>query len=68
MVKYVTKKVSIAPRSNVFNVIFIRPAIWMLPKYSAYGGWPASGEIDIVIMHIHVRTLSLTDLRFFFFL
>ncbi|KAI8990013.1 concanavalin A-like lectin/glucanase domain-containing protein [Pilobolus umbonatus] len=24
------------------------PAIWMLPKYSAYGGWPASGEIDIM--------------------
>lgn len=20
------------------------PAIWMLPKYSAYGGWPASGK------------------------
>ncbi|KAI8078495.1 concanavalin A-like lectin/glucanase domain-containing protein [Thamnidium elegans] len=24
------------------------PAIWMLPKYSAYGSWPASGEIDIM--------------------
>ncbi|EPB91375.1 hypothetical protein HMPREF1544_01696 [Mucor circinelloides 1006PhL] len=24
------------------------PAIWMLPKYSAYGSWPASGEIDIL--------------------
>ena len=24
------------------------PAIWMLPAQSAYGDWPASGEIDIV--------------------
>ncbi|XP_078463545.1 beta-1,3-glucan-binding protein-like [Lampetra fluviatilis] len=24
------------------------PAIWMLPKRNAYGGWPSSGEIDIV--------------------
>jgi len=23
------------------------PAIWMMPKYSVYGGWPKSGEIDI---------------------
>ncbi|PIK59610.1 putative beta-1,3-glucan-binding protein [Apostichopus japonicus] len=24
------------------------PAIWLLPKRNAYGGWPASGEIDLV--------------------
>ena len=24
------------------------PAIWMLPRYGAYGTWPASGEIDIM--------------------
>jgi beta-glucanase (GH16 family) len=24
------------------------PAIWMMPRYNAYGGWPASGEIDIM--------------------
>lgn len=24
------------------------PAIWMLPTKSEYGGWPASGEIDIM--------------------
>ncbi|ESZ96039.1 glycoside hydrolase family 16 protein [Sclerotinia borealis F-4128] len=24
------------------------PAIWMLPVDNAYGGWPASGEIDLV--------------------
>ena len=23
------------------------PAIWMLPTYEIYGGWPASGEIDL---------------------
>lgn len=24
------------------------PAIWMLPEDNAYGGWPASGEIDVM--------------------
>jgi beta-glucanase (GH16 family) len=24
------------------------PAVWMLPTYNAYGGWPNSGEIDIM--------------------
>jgi beta-glucanase (GH16 family) len=24
------------------------PAIWMMPTYSEYGGWPRSGEIDIM--------------------
>ncbi|KAH9525442.1 Beta-1,3-glucan-binding protein [Bulinus truncatus] len=24
------------------------PAIWLLPRWNAYGTWPASGEIDIV--------------------
>lgn len=24
------------------------PAIWMMPETSAYGGWPKSGEIDIL--------------------
>jgi len=24
------------------------PAIWMMPETSAYGGWPRSGEIDIL--------------------
>lgn len=24
------------------------PAVWMLPEDSAYGGWPTSGEIDIL--------------------
>ncbi|XP_033115117.1 beta-1,3-glucan-binding protein-like [Anneissia japonica] len=24
------------------------PAIWLLPKHEYYGGWPASGEIDMV--------------------
>ncbi|ORX58884.1 concanavalin A-like lectin/glucanase [Hesseltinella vesiculosa] len=31
------------PRGN-----WLWPSIWMLPKYEAYGGWPASGEIDIM--------------------
>lgn len=24
------------------------PAVWMMPRYNAYGGWPTSGEIDIL--------------------
>jgi len=27
---------------------WIWPAIWMMPTREGYGGWPASGEIDIV--------------------
>ncbi|CAB3363618.1 Hypothetical predicted protein [Cloeon dipterum] len=27
---------------------WIWPAIWMMPRYSVYGGWPTSGEIDIM--------------------
>jgi beta-glucanase (GH16 family) len=29
-------------------LIFYIIAIWLLPKHNAYGGWPASGEIDIM--------------------
>ena len=25
------------------------PAIWMVPRYNAFGQWPASGEIDIMV-------------------
>ena len=40
------------------------PAIWMLPTASAYGGWPSSGEIDIMehvgfnpdVVHASVHT------------
>lgn len=40
------------------------PAIWLLPTDWAYGGWPASGEIDILehvghdpdVVHISVHT------------
>ena len=27
---------------------WIWPAIWMMPRWNAYGSWPASGEIDIM--------------------
>lgn len=40
------------------------PAVWMLPTDRAYGGWPASGEIDVLehvgydpdVVHISVHT------------
>ena len=25
-----------------------KPAIWLMPRNSSYGGWPASGEIDLM--------------------
>eukprot|EP00808_Paulinella_micropora_P015280 g436.t1 len=27
---------------------WIWPAIWLLPRFNAYGGWPCSGEIDVM--------------------
>ncbi len=35
-------------RAKLPNTQGIWPAIWMLPTISKYGGWPASGEIDIM--------------------
>lgn len=26
------------------------PALWLMPRYSVYGGWPTSGEIDVMEM------------------
>lgn len=42
------------------------PAVWMMPVHSTYGGWPRSGEIDIIEhvgydpkqLHITVHTLD----------
>ncbi|MCX7949275.1 MAG: glycoside hydrolase family 16 protein [Treponemataceae bacterium] len=42
------------------------PAIWMLPTFDKYGGWPRSGEIDIMehvgfdpeVVHTSVHTLA----------
>jgi len=35
-------------RAKLPNTQGIWPAIWMMPTISRYGGWPASGEIDIM--------------------
>ncbi len=35
-------------RAKVPSGIGTWPAFWMMPKNSVYGGWPASGEIDIL--------------------
>ena len=32
----------------IFHEYIIVAAIWMLPMWEEYGGWPASGEIDLV--------------------
>lgn len=38
----------IEARAKLPNTQGIWPAIWMMPTISKYGGWPASGEIDIM--------------------
>jgi len=35
-------------RARIPRGDWLWPAIWMMPKHSKYGGWPASGEIDIM--------------------
>ncbi|XP_052819270.1 beta-1,3-glucan-binding protein-like [Mya arenaria] len=35
-------------RARIPQGDWIWPAIWMLPRYSKYGGWPRSGEIDLM--------------------
>lgn len=44
------------------------PAIWMMPENSTYGGWPGSGEIDIMehvnnesVVHQTIHNASVTN-------
>lgn len=39
------------------------PAFWLLPNYPWYGGWPHSGEIDIV-EHKNLDQTVVTTLHF----
>jgi len=38
-------------RAKLPNGIYLWPALWMMPRDSVYGGWAASGEIDIMENH-----------------
>ncbi len=42
----------------------IWPAFWMMPQNSVYGGWPKSGEIDIMEMIGHQPSTSYGTLHF----
>merc|ERR1711923_258694 len=35
-------------RARVPRGDWLWPAIWLMPKNSVYGGWPQSGEIDVM--------------------
>ncbi|XP_066259306.1 beta-1,3-glucan-binding protein-like [Euwallacea similis] len=35
-------------RAKIPSGDWLWPAVWMMPLYNSYGGWPASGEIDIL--------------------
>jgi beta-glucanase (GH16 family) len=35
-------------RAKLPNGTGLWPALWMMPKDNAYGGWPTSGEIDVL--------------------
>ena len=37
------------------------PAFWMSPNQAVYGGWPRSGEIDIVEARTHDSTFAAAD-------
>ena len=41
-------EIEVEVRAKLPSGVGTWPAIWMLPTYSVYGGWPASGEIDIM--------------------
>ena len=42
----------------------IWPALWMLPQNNVYGGWPTSGEIDIMELVGHEANKSHGTLHF----
>jgi len=39
---------SVEVRARIPRGDWLWPAIWMLPRSSVYGGWPRSGQIDIM--------------------
>ncbi|XP_050300167.1 beta-1,3-glucan-binding protein-like [Anthonomus grandis grandis] len=39
---------SVVVRAKMPSGDWLWPAIWLLPRYNAYGVWPQSGEIDLV--------------------
>jgi len=39
---------TVTVRARIPSGDWLWPAIWMLPKSDSYGGWPKSGEIDIM--------------------
>lgn len=42
----------------------IWPAFWLLPQHNVYGGWPKSGEIDLMEMIGHEANRSYGTLHF----
>ncbi len=44
-------------RAKVPSVLGSWPAIWLMPNDSRYGGWPNSGEIDIMESVGHVKNI-----------
>ena len=46
--KYSFKYGYIEARISLPTIVGMWPAFWMMPESSAYGGWPHSGEIDIM--------------------
>jgi hypothetical protein len=46
--KFSVKQGRVEVKAQIPKGDFIWPAIWMLPENEEYGGWPASGEIDIM--------------------
>nr|ACN22491.1 endo-1,3-beta-D-glucanase [Littorina sitkana] len=53
--KPVLKYGTVEVRARIPKGDWLWPAIWMLPRDSHYGGWPRSGEIDIMESRGNVR-------------
>ncbi|CAG9764551.1 unnamed protein product [Ceutorhynchus assimilis] len=39
---------SVVVRAKMPAGDWLWPAIWLMPRFNAYGGWPTSGEIDLL--------------------
>lgn len=46
--KFSFKYGRVAIRAKLPTGDWLWPAFWMMPRHSVYGGWPRSGEIDIM--------------------
>ena len=62
--KYAVKYGYIEAKISLPEIQGMWPAFWMMPENSIYGGWPQSGEIDIMEARGRVTNKSSSALHF----